>query len=458
LPVRSVTHAIRRAFAVSGAAACFTGAVARANDDLPTGGRFASDVERPLDEPGTRPACSFRYPVCVHGGKRTPARTVLGVLSDLERAASAIHGAMGLPLPLEDGKLGGGPAFDLYLVPSRVLETAAGRAVSVLTARDDVLPAATDRASAFALLRQDAATGCVRQNLAARALASAIGWRVDAGEDAVVRESNAAYLAEIVAPCGVVTSDLIDDFQAHPERSWVASGSGEPASSVALPWYLDATLGGAATGAVPMALGVIGAQRTEPGSWFWNNEPDLFDALRGSLKARTPPLTLDDLWMELAIARLFMGARDDGVHFPESAWAGNFGRIRFDWSLPYASLPRRVSPEKPIDPAGATYLWIDLRGAPAGARLAFHLEWEGPVLFRWALVRVDRDGREASRVLVTPQQKSTSAEKNLDGLDGLAGVALIGVNVGDLRIDDPFDPDQAPYEPHGYVVTVASAP
>jgi len=57
--------------------------------------------------------------------------------------------------------------------------------------------------------------------------------------------------------------------------------------------------------------------------------------------------------------------------------------------------------------------------------------------------------------MITPQQKSMSAEKNLDALEGLAGVALVGVNVGDLRSDDPFDPDEAPYEPHGYVVTVA---
>jgi len=432
-------------------------AFADSNPLFPTGGRYASSIERPVDEPGTRPACSFHYPVCVHAGRKVASSSILGTLADLERAAALLMGGMGLPAPLEDGKLGGGPAFDLYLVPARSIGDAAKSQapISVLTGRDDVLPASVDRASAFGLLRQDLTAGSMRRNLVARALASAIGWRIDAAESAAVRESNAAYLAEMVAPCSVVTSELIDDFQSHPERGVASAGSGLPAAAMVLPWYLDLTLGGGSPGSVPTALGVIAAQRTAGGSWLWNNEPDLFDALRGSLKARTPPISIDDLWMELSIARLFMGTRDDGVHFAETATAGTYGRIRFDWSLPYASLPRRVSPERPIDPSGSTYIWIDLSDAPKGARLAFHLEWEGPVPFRWALLRIDRDGFESSRVIITPQQKSMSAEKNLDALDGLAGVALVGVNVGDLRSDDPFDPDEAPYEPHGYVVTVA---
>jgi hypothetical protein len=419
---------------------------------IPTGGRYASSIERPVDEPFARPACSFRYPVCVHAGHKVPSSSVMGALADLERAAALLTDGMGLPAPLDDGRLGGSPAFDLYLVPARSIDE------PVLTGRDDVLPASADRASAFGLLRQDLTAGAMRRNLVARAVASAIGWRIDAAEDATIRESNAAYLAEIVAPCGVVTSELIDEFQSHPERGVASAGSASPAAAMALPWYLDLRLGGGTAGSVPTALGVIAGQRTPGGSWFWNNEPDLFDALRASLKARTPPISIDDLWMELSIARLFMGTRDDGVHFAETAFTGSFGRIRFDWSLPYTSLPRRVSPERPIDPSGSTYIWIDLSGAPKGARLAFQLQWEGPVPFRWALLRIDRDGFEASRVVITPQQKSTLAERNLDALDGMAGVALVGVNVGDLRSDDPFDPDVAPYEPHGYVVTVAPVP
>jgi hypothetical protein len=210
-------------------------------------------------------------------------------------------------------------------------------------------------------------------------------------------------------------------------------------------------------GTVPLALAAIGAQRTpdDHAAW-WDNEPDVWDVLRNTLPARTPPTSLDDLWMDFGVARLFVGARDDGLHFPETAFSGAFGRVRFDWRLPYATLPRRVAPEKPIEPTGATYLYVALDGAPAGARLVFHMEWEAPVVFRWALVRIRADGSEASRVLVTPEMKSTSAEKSLEDLDGLAGVAVVGVNVGDLRPSEPFDPDAKPYESHGYVITVGA--
>jgi hypothetical protein len=329
---------------------------------------------------------------------------------------------------------------------------------AVATARDAPWPGAVDRASAFALLRADVPAGCVRQNLVARAIASAIGWRLDAGEDRVVRESTAAYLAELAAPCGAVTAELVDDFQSHPERAVSSAGDAGPAASMVFPWYLDVTFGSGSPGALPVALSVLGAQKTPPGSLEWQNEPDWFDALRGVLKSRTPSLSLADAMLDFAIARLFMGARDDGLHFPGTAFLGSSGRVRFDWRIDYASLPRRLSPERPIDPTGSTYVWIDLRNVPPGASLAFKMEWEAPVLFRWALLRIRPDGTEASRVVVTGQQKSTAAERNLDDLAGLAGVAIVGTNTGDLRADDPFDPDVAPYEPHGYVITIARGP
>jgi hypothetical protein len=388
----------------------------------------------------------------VHAGRDVGPDIVLGVLADLERVAGRLSGAVGLPRPLGDGGLGGGPAFDVYLVAPDAPSLSGAPA---RTARDDPAPGALDRASAFALLRADVHEGCVRRNLLARAWASAIGWRIDAGEDPAVRESAAAYAAELMEPCGAVTTDLVDDFQAHPERALTAPGDFGPAA-MPWPWYLDVALGSGSPGALPFALAVIGAQRTPAGSWQWQNEPDMFDVVRGVLKARTPPVALGDTLLDFAVARLFMGARDDGMHFPESAFTGSFGRVRFDWSIDYASLPRRLSPERAIDPTGSTYVWIDLRSAPAGARLALRMEWEAPVVFRWALVRIRPDGSEASRVLVTAQQRTTSAEKNLDDLGGLAGVAIVGVNTGDIGLDDPFDPDLAPYEPHSYVLTVAS--
>ena len=239
----------------------------------------------------------------------------------------------------------------------------------------------------------------MRKNLVARAFASASQWGLDAAEDPAVRESNAAYWAELVAPCGQVTTSLVDDFQAHPERGLLtASESSGGAVNMALPWYLDVTMGKGSS-SLPLALAHLGRQHTPSGAWEWTNEPDLLDALRGSLKMRTPPKAIADLWLEFAVARLFMGGRDDGVHFPETAFAGAFGKIRFDWSISYGSLPRRITPTLPIDPTGSTYVWLDLQGAPSGARVAFRMQWEEPVPFRWAFVRIKNDGSEDGRIL-----------------------------------------------------------
>jgi hypothetical protein len=421
---------------------------------LPTGPAYFSAIRRP-DATARVASCSLRHPVCVHARAGLPGDVVLGTLHDLERAAALLLDTVGLPPPLTDARHGGSPAFDVYLVPPDAVGL---DGATVVTGRDEPAAGPLDRASAFALLREDVPPGCVRPNLVARALASASAWGIDAGESPTVRESNAAYIAEMVAPCGAVSAELIEDFQIHPERAVFASGSSGPAVGMSLAWYLDFVLSRGMPGIVPTALAVISAQRTPTGALFWDNEPDLYDALRSTLKARTPPAGLGDFWIEFAIARLFMGSRDDGVHFPETAFAGSAGRVRFDWSVPYATLPRRLSPVRPIEPTGATYTWIDMAGAPANARLVFRVEWETPVPFRWALVRVGNDGTEVSRVLVTAQQRASSAEKNLDALEGLAGVVVVGVNVGDLALDDPFDPDHAPYEPHSYVLTVATAP
>jgi hypothetical protein len=421
--------------------------------EVPSGPPYPTPFARPDDEAGARPTCSWRAPVCVHASAKVPRSTVLATLRDLENASRTLTGAIGAPPPLDDGSLGGGSAFDLYLVPGDVVAP-----MPSASARDVALPGGFDRTSAFALLREDAPAGCVRQNLVARAMASAIQWGLDAGEDPAVRESNAAYLAELVAPCAEVTSSSIDDFQSHPERALYHAGPAEDlGQSLLFPWYLDVELGRGAPGSVPLALAAIGTQTTLPAhAAVWDNEPDLFDVLRSTLASKEPPAKLDDLLTDFAVTRLFVGARDDGLHFPEAESTGALGSIRFDWRLPFATLPRRVTSERPIEPTGATYVFVDLSRAPAGARLAFRMEWEAPVVFRWALVRIRTDGSEASRVLVTPEQKSTSAEKSVEDLDGLAGIVAVGINVGDLRPSEPFDPDAKPYESHGYLLTVSA--
>jgi hypothetical protein len=173
------------------------------------------------------------------------------------------------------------------------------------------------------------------------------------------------------------------------------------------------------------------------------------------MTSRRPSGAVGGLLLELALDRAFAGDRDDGLRAPPSAWLGTFGRVRFDWSVGFATLPRRLAPARPIEPTGATYLYLDLTGAPADARVAFRAEWESPVVFQWAVVRVGTDGGERSRVIVTAEDNSTSAERNIEDLGGLAGTIFVGVNVGDIDLQHRFDPDELSFEPHGYVVTLA---
>jgi hypothetical protein len=437
-----------------------------ATDSVPVGPAYPTLLSRPSDTPVV--GCSFTRPLCVHAPSGTQSTVLRAALADLEKADAALVQALGLPRPLADGSLGGGPGFDLYLVDRLAIFDWQPPSQEPLrldrwcaTGRDGPRPMAWDRSSAFGLIDRRVAApasgSCVQKNLVARAYASAIRLGIDTAESVASRDAAAAYLAEIVAPCATVSSDLIDDFQAHPDRALTRAGDdGGPAVAMAFHWFLDQKLGAGAPGALPTALLTLGPQRTPPSGWQWLDEPDLFDALRGSLSARTPPTTVGDLLLDFAVARLFIGDRDDGMHLPGSGWAGSFGRVRFEWSIPWTSLPKRLAPLRPVDPTGSTYIWIDLAAAPAGIRLALRAEWEPPVVFRWTVVRIKPDGSEASRLLLTPQERSTSAERNIDNLEGLAAVAIVGTNVGDISLSHPFDPDEAPFEPHGYVVSLAA--
>ena len=50
--------------------------------------------------------------------------------------------------------------------------------------------------------------------------------------------------------------------------------------------------------------------------------------------------------------------------------------------------------------------------------------------------------------------KATLAERTVLGLDGRAGVLVVGVNAGSMDRGRPFDPDEAPFMPRSYPVTL----
>ncbi|WP_437734069.1 hypothetical protein [Sorangium sp. So ce1335] len=421
--------------------------------DPPADGRpVGSPVQRPDDRDVPQRACSFTLPLCVHAPADVSGQSVLDALSHLEAAMRA-YDALGLPRPLPDGQRGGGPSYDLYLErgprrgPLRV-----GHDMRALGERFDA-------ASAFAVAAAPAPGrgGCASASDAAYALGHAVAARLDAGAEEGAVAMAASYLAAIAAPCPAEELAAVDAFQRAPERALTGAALGGLDGALLFPWYLDDAHGTGTPAQVAMSLLAIAAQPTPAGAARFRGEPDVFDALRASLRARGKDV--DDLLLDFAVARAFLGSRSDGAHLSDAARFGDFGRVRFEWSLPYATLPRRVAPLRPIEPTGATYLWLDLsaENANGGADLAaaeitFVADWELPALFRWAIVKVDRQGAEAGRVEVAGIFGSSRAQRTVVGLDGLAGLLIVGVNAGSMIRSRPFDPDDAPFMPHAYAV------
>jgi hypothetical protein len=418
---------------------------APADEPQTTGREAAPARERP--DPAAAPvtACSFSEPVCVHAAASVDPGATMWTLRRAEHALRAYR-ALGFPAPLPDGALGGGPAYDLYLLPGEP----APATVADLVASGD----AWDRASAFTVLPPPSPrSGCEASFSIAQALAHAVGLRIDAGAEAGALSMESSYLASLVAPCESVELAAVDDLQRHPERSFAAGDPDQPDGALLFPWFLDDTYGRAGPGRVILALLGLAVQKTPPGSWTWNNEPDVFDVLRATMKDRGS--TLDELLLDFAVARAFVGSRSDGAHLSDVERYGDAGRVRFEWAIPFGSLPRRLAPGAPIEATGMTYLWVDLAASPEAAELTFVADWELPSLFRWALVKVDKQGAEVGRVDVAGIYGASHAERTVVGLDGLSGLLVVGVNTGSIDRGHPFDPDEQPLMPHGYTVTLA---
>ena len=409
-----------------------------------TGRETAATRLRPSTSDAPIVACSFYEAVCVHAPRDAPSAALETTLRDAENALFGLR-ALDLPLPLHDGTLGGNGFFDVYLL---------ARATPPATTIDRLpTPGNYDTHSAFAVLpTPDARAGCEASSRVARAIALGSFLGLDAAASEGVLAMASSYLASLVAPCSLVEIGAVDDLQRSPERAITAAEMSEFDGSMLFPWYLDDVYGTGRPGRVITALIAIATQRTPAGSWRWNNEPDVFDALRSTLKSQGS--SLHDLLLDFAVDRAFVGSRSDGAHLGDVERFGDFGRVRFDWSVPYASLPRSLAPLYPIDSTGSFYAWVDLAGAPKEAELSLVFSWELPVLMRWALVKVSEDGTESARILVPGIVGSTRAQKTLTGLEGLAGVMIVAVNLGDIDRANPFDPDEAPFEPHGLTLSI----
>jgi hypothetical protein len=376
-------------------------------------------------------ACSLRHPFCVHAPPRTPSASILAALTASDRAWDVVTGALALapPDPDADG------AWHMYLVGDGI----DGGSAALLTERDPL--ARFDRASSFALVDADIPPGCALDFAVARAVARASLWRMAPGTDEASARAETQMLARLATACylgsgGSKDADEVRAFQDEPERAVVdpVSASFERGASLFFEW-LDADFA-TSPGALVAGLWALAPTRTAPGAWRWSGSPTGFDVLGVSLKnALGTDSTLDDVLARFAVHR--------ALALP----AAHVG-----WHVPWPAVARRFASPVPVAPTGASYVLIDVAGAPAGAKLRIEATWEDFGRMRWEVVKLDARGSALADVPVTSLPLGTSASMSVELLDGVDRVLVVGANVGST--EHGFDPDQGWWEPHGWLLTL----
>jgi hypothetical protein len=423
-------------------AALAAAGVARAEDDASAPRVDASALPGPFIAYHARPslparACSARVPVCVHF---TPKDAPRDALDAFERAWAVLTGALGVPAP----ELGiDSVAYDVFLHD--------GETETLLEARD--MRSRVDRGRAFTLLDRRMRASCMLDAAAASAIARASLLRTAPATEEGTARAQARMLANLAFPCAVAFDTDAMDSQAHPEHEVV-----EPGASVF--WNRIDWAFGRQPGGIALAAQALHPTMTAPAALRWNNEPDTFDVLRLTFKnALSTGSTVNDLWLDFGVARYFVGDREGGggggpsFHIPELRALGAAGDVPLAWDIPWPTKPRRLAPKNPVAPTGASYLMIQRAGAKAGSRLRVEIEWEEHALFRWAFVKLDREGHELARVVIPSRERATETSMTLADLDTTDRVLLVGVNTGDPAY--AFDPDDETLEPHAWLVTVA---
>jgi hypothetical protein len=447
-----------RAAWAAGAALSVFAWIARADVPDIDAGRLSNVPTGPAIRYGTRPviigdvgACSFRLPLCVHASRGIPTTNVLDTLASAERAWEIATDALMLPPPDVDLVTG---KFDIYIVYGF-----REGAKTELGARDPIV--SFDRANAFMVVGEGV-TGCTLDALIARETTRAILFGSAPATDSATARAETAYLARLMVPCELEAPGGVDTFQAHPDLS-IAGGLG-PASVVdrtdyafgasLFYWWIDWSFGNA-PGSVVRALWALAPTRTPVASERWTGRPDGFDVLRASFKnALTTGSTLDDLLLDFAVAREFLGPASDADHMPETRSLGDAARVHADWEIGWPTEPRRLASGRGIEPTGAAYVVIDSSSAPKGARLRIETEWEEHAKLLWAAVKLDGAAHEKASIAIPSAERATEARITIVDLEDVAKVILVGMNAGDPL--EPFDPNDAVWEPHGWVVSVAA--
>lgn len=410
---------------------------------LPTGTELPAQRARPAT---TGALCSFSRPVCAHATTKELEPELPRAVAALEQAYERTVLGLGLPAPLADADAGGSDALDWYITLG---------SDEVRAHQEPLLPGRMDAAAVFC--EGGITDGPLLSRRAALCVGQALASRLDAGESPDTREAFALELWWITGAKTSLDVQVVDDAQRQPEGALAFdSGRGRAVGRLALLLeHLETARSAAAPGVLSASLLSAAAARTPPSAPAHDNEPDVFDVLRHSVDEELPRYA--DLMVDFALRRALAGDRDDGTRFPSLGFAGAFARPRFDWVIPFSTLPRRVLSGEPIAPSGAELLWIELDDAPLGATLGFRAEWEAPVAFQWRLLLVDRDGRDVRRIDVPFKERGRSADARVMRLDGAKAVVIAGVNLGGVDLSHPFDPDLQPFEPAActvYLVTM----
>jgi hypothetical protein len=416
----------------------------------PTGPFVHVRPSRPADPRDAR-ACSTRHPICVHG--RVGGASILAVVASADRAWDVVTGALELPEPDPDLDT---RAYDVY-----VADAVDGGSITASSTRD---PRSTfDRASAFTLLDASLAReSCALDFTMARAIARASLFRVAPATDEGSARAETSYLARLAVPCAMTVDDGIAAFQASADRAIVDTWPLEPArigrefdhGASLFFWWLDATYG-ASPGSLVRAMWALSPTKTPLGAERWNDEPDGFDVLAMSFRdALTSGSKIEDLFAEFGTTRALMGLRENGLELPEARALGASLAPPLAWEIDWPTSPRRLASPVPIAPTGSSYVLVHHDGASPGARLRVEATWEQHAAIRWFVVKLDAQGREMGRVSIAAPPRATEAQMTMVNLDGVSSLLIAATNVGDPFA--PFDPDDETFEPHGWLLTLAS--
>lgn len=392
-------------------------------------------------------ACGLRLPLCVHGPKGSE-REVLEVLRIADDAHRLATGALRFPAPDPDVTTG---ALDIYLT-----DAPAEDASTRFNARDPL--ASYDRASGFVELPRSL-TGCAREAAVHRSLLRAIILRVAPATSDGLSLATSSHLSELTVPCAQGRVDDAAAFQREPSRAIFDAGPSDrdPAyarGAAAFFGWADARFGSEPGGLVRAALAIVPTM-TPPGGEHFVHRPDLFEVLRNSFKGRlSVGSSIDDVFLRFAGARATFGTHADASTLASTRAWGAAGSVFVDHAIDWPAAPRRFLSPKPVAPTGATYIAVRRQGAPPGSRLRIEAEWEEHARFRWMVIKLDPKGVPLASVLVPATPRATSAQATVAELDGTDVVLLVAMNAGDFA--RPFDPDDGVWEPHAFLVTVAS--